>query len=48
MNLFAKQKLRHGYRKQMYEYQAGKKGQDESGDWDRHKYTIDTMHKIDN
>ena len=26
MNLFAKQKPRHRYRKQMYEYQAGKKG----------------------
>ena len=49
MNLFAKQKEIHRYRKQMYEYQAQKEGQDELGDWDRHKHTIDTMyHSIDN
>ena len=35
------------YRKQMYEYQGGKKGWGELGDWDWHIYTVDTMYKID-
>ena len=30
------------------ETKRGKEGWDELGDWDRHRYTTDTMHKIDN
>ena len=46
MILCAKLKQRHRRREQMYGYQGGK-GARGTGDWDRHIYTIDTVHKID-
>ena len=46
MILSAKEKQRHGHRKQTCRSQGEKIGWDELGDWDGHVYTIDPMYKI--